>query len=221
MQIRENVNGKEDSKGMKHVPYRLAEALKRICKKKSLENITVSQIAAEAELTRQVFYRYFEDKFELAQWMHYMDLYEVMKKNMEENPQGNLWKKNATAWLQRIMENRIFYTSAIHSSSQKEFQRNIRDFFYQSYQNQIQYYTKKEVGEEIAFVLHVYCIGAMEKVFEWVEKGMPVSAEKMVELLELSMPEMIHNLVVKPQDIPYAEIIKLVEEFLQREGLLQ
>ena len=40
---------------MKQVPYRLAEALESICKRKSLENITVSQIAQEAGVTRQVF----------------------------------------------------------------------------------------------------------------------------------------------------------------------
>lgn len=206
---------------MKQVPYRLAEALKRVCSKKALENITVSQIAAEAGLTRQVFYRYFEDKFELAQWMHYMDLYEVMKKNIEESRNENLWRKNATAWLQRIMENRTFYTSAIHSSSQKEFQRNIREFFYQSYCHQIEYYSKKEVSEEIAFVLHSYCIGSMEKVYEWVEKGMTVPVEKMVGLLEVCMPKLVHDLVVIPEDIPYAEILKLVEELLYQEGLLQ
>lgn len=206
---------------MKQVPFRLAEALRKICNKKALENITVSEIAAEAGLTRQVFYRYFNDKFELAQWIHYMDLYEVMKRNIESGQQGNLWKRNTTAWLQQIIENSSFYTSAIHSSSQKEFQRNLREFFYESYRGQIEFHNKKEVDEEILFVLHSYCIGAMEKVYEWVEKGMPVSVEKMVGLLELCMPELVHNMVVKPEDIPYTEILKLVEELLYREGLLQ
>ena len=40
---------------MKQIPYRLAEALESVCKRKALENITVSQIALEAGVTSMAF----------------------------------------------------------------------------------------------------------------------------------------------------------------------
>ena len=70
---------------MKRIPYRLAEALETICSRKTLENITVSEIAAEAGVTRQVFYHHFEDIFQLAAWIHYIHLYQSVKQTMEED----------------------------------------------------------------------------------------------------------------------------------------
>lgn len=47
---------------------KLADALKAIVKQKSLEKITVQDIVKEANVTRQTFYRHFQDKYDLLNW---------------------------------------------------------------------------------------------------------------------------------------------------------
>lgn len=205
---------------MKQVPYRLAEALENICKRKSLENITVSEIAAEAGVTRQVFYHHFDDKFELASWIHYVHLYQSVKQALEEHRE-QIWRESAVNWLRRLEKNRAFYTNAFQSTSQKEFQRIIRDFFYASYQWQLEHHMQRSLNEEELFALRSYCIGSLELIYEWISKDTQKTPERMQELLEQSMPEIIRKKVVELRDIPYAEAIKTMEEYLFKVGLSQ
>ena len=205
---------------MKQVAYRLAEALENICKRKTLENITVSEIAAEAGVTRQVFYHHFADKFELASWIHYVHLYQSVKQALEENP-GQIWRGSTVHWLCRLEKNRAFYTNAFQSVSQKEFQRIIRDFFLASYQWQLEQHMKRPLKEEEVFALRAYCTGCMELVYEWMSKEISRTPKRMQELLEISMPEVLRRSVVELKDIPYAEAIKTMEEYLSKAGLSQ
>lgn len=205
---------------MKQVPYHLAEALENICKKKSLESITVSEIAAEAGVTRQVFYHHFADKFELASWIHYVHLYQSVKKALEETPE-QIWRGTTLYWLKRLEKNKAFYVNAFQSVSQKEFQRILRDFFLASYRWQLERHLERTLKEEEMFALRSYCIGGMEMVYEWMGKGALMSPEQMLELLELAMPEILREKVTKLKAVPYAEAIKTMEEYLSKEGLLQ
>lgn len=205
---------------MKQIPHRLAAALERICNKKSLENITVSEIAAEAGVTRQVFYHYFTDKFELAAWIHYVHLYQSVKCALEEDSQ-QMWRLTTKHWLQCLTRNKSFYTNAFQSVSQKEFQRIIRDFFYHAHRWQMEQHMQREMKEEECFVLHLFVFGGMEEVYEWIRRGMLTPVERMVELLELSMPEIIGQWVLKERNIPYVEALKKMEEYLSEEGLFQ
>lgn len=205
---------------MKQVPYRLAEALENICKRKALENITVSQIALEASVTRQVFYHHFDDKYELAAWIHYVHLYQSVKQALEEQPQ-QMWRATATNWLKRLAKNRDFYRNAFQSVSQKEFQRIIRDFFLASYKWQLEEHMQRPLKEEELFALRSYCIGSIELVYEWISKDISQTPERMQELLEASMPDVILTKAKELKDIPYAKAIKTMEEYLFQEGLLQ
>lgn len=205
---------------MKQVPYRLAEALKNICKRKALENITVSQIAQEAGVTRQVFYHHFDDKFELASWIHYMHLYRSVKAALEEDA-GQMWRLTFKNWLRELIENKEFYMNAFQSVSQKEFQRNIREFFYGAYQWQMMKSLNRGLKEEEAFGLRAYIYGSMETVYEWIAGGMMMSAERMLELQELAMPEIVKKGVLSHENVPYEEALKMMEQYLSEEGLLR
>ena len=204
---------------MKQIPCRLAEALENICKRKALENITVSQIAKEAGVTRQVFYHYFTDKFELASWIHYAHLYQAVKAAMEDSSQ-RAWRSTSKNWLFLLEENKEFYMNVFQSVSQKEFQRIIRDFYYGAYKWHMEQKMKRKISEEEAFVLRTFLFGGMESVYEWIAGGMVMSVEQLVELLELAMPETIKMWVLSGENVPYQEAVQAMENDLAKEGLL-
>ena len=58
----------EISKSGEKVKYRLAEAMKECMKKAPVEKITVKEITEECGVTRQTFYRNFQDKYDLINW---------------------------------------------------------------------------------------------------------------------------------------------------------
>ena len=51
--------------------YRLAEAMKTCMRTMPVEKITVKEIVQECGTTRQTFYRYFLDKYDLINWNLY------------------------------------------------------------------------------------------------------------------------------------------------------
>lgn len=205
---------------MKQVPYRLAEALESICKRKSLENITVSQIAQEAGVTRQVFYHHFDDKFELASWIHYVHLYQAVKSALEEDT-NQIWRVSIRNWMYYLAENKEFYMNAFQSVSQKEFQRNIREFFLNAYKWHMTRNMKRELTLDEAFVLCAFNYGAMEAIYEWISGGMLMPVERMVDLQEMAMPEMIKKWIVTSENVPYEKAIKVMEQYIAEEGLLR
>lgn len=205
---------------MKKIPYRLAEALENICKRKSLENITVSQIAQEAGVTRQVFYHHFDDKFELASWIHYVHLFQSVKSAMEKET-NSIWRETIRNWMYHLKDNMEFYINAFQSVSQKEFQRIIRDFFYRAYTWHMTQNMKRELTEEEAYVLRIFIFGTMEVVYEWIAGGMVMPVERMAELQEAAMPEMIKKWVMSSENVPYKEAIREMEQYIAAEGLLR
>ena len=66
----------EISKSGEKVKYRLAEAMKECMKKAPVEKITVKEITEECGVTRQTFYRNFQDKYDLVNWY-----FEVLSEN--------------------------------------------------------------------------------------------------------------------------------------------
>ncbi len=203
---------------MKQVPSRLAEALVRLCQKKSLESITVSRIAKEAGVTRQVFYHYFDDKFELASWVHYLYLYQAVKMELEKGNQ-QVWSRTMIRWMYFLVENKTFYSNVFQSMSQKEFQRIIRDFFYDAYKWQMEHRIGRILNEEECFVLHTYLYGGMQEIYDWISGGMNFSVERMVQLLELAMPEVIRKWILTGEGVPYKEALKMMEQYLKNKGL--
>ena len=48
--------------------YIFAQAIKELIKNRPLDKITVTDIVIKAGMTRQTFYRYFMDKYDLVNW---------------------------------------------------------------------------------------------------------------------------------------------------------
>ena len=47
----------------------LAESLKELLERESIEKITVDEICEKAEISRRSFYRYFIDKYDVVSWI--------------------------------------------------------------------------------------------------------------------------------------------------------
>jgi len=120
-----------------------------------------------------------------------------------------------------MKENKVFYMNAFQSVSQKEFQRIIRDFFYTSFQTQLELFLKRPLTMEEKFALRSYCVGSMELICEWVSRDTQILPEQMEELLAVSMPEIIYKIVVDMKDIPFDKVINKMEEYLSETGLSQ
>ena len=83
-ELKEVRHSEEWHKSGEKVKYRLADAMKSCMKKAPVEKITVKEITEECGVTRQTFYRNFQDKYDLINW--YFD--KLLVKSFEHMGQG-------------------------------------------------------------------------------------------------------------------------------------
>jgi len=94
----------------------LAEALKRLMAKQSLEKITVGDICNACGMSRKGFYYHFRDKYDLVNWIFYSEF--VV--GLYERPEDNVWMfyENICTY---FSENRSFYLNAFAIQGQNSF----------------------------------------------------------------------------------------------------
>lgn len=182
---------------MKDVRKLLSEALIEICEGKPLDNVTVTEIAGYAGLTRQVFYRHFVDKYDLAKYIHLQDYYEALDALNVETERGvSMWGKLGSLWFDVIKARSRFYQNVYRSNSGGEFKRIMRTYITNFYMGIVKHQLGEQVDSEILFVIQLYLAGATEKIHDWIQSGAKVPIEELNRLLYLAMPEKIRSLIL-------------------------
>lgn len=182
---------------MKDVRKLLSDALLEICERKSLDHVTVTEIAAHAGLTRQVFYRYFFDKYDLAKFIHICDFYSALDAIISnEDCDTDVWIKVCNTWLDVIKARPQFYQNIYHSSSNEEFKKMMRTYNTNFYMGVAQYQLGPQIDPEVIFVIQMYLAGVTEKINDWILAGAKMPINELNRLLQLGMPERIQDLVM-------------------------
>lgn len=182
---------------MKDVRKMLSEALIKICEQKPLDSVTVTEITRQAGLTRQVFYRHFVDKYDLAKYIHLHNYFHALDTIEEEAKQGpNMWANVSRIWFNEIKKNAKFYQNIYRSHSGGEFKRIVRVYIMNFYLGIVQYQCGTQIEADTIFVIQLYLIGATEKINEWILNGARRSVDELNIMLYMAMPEMLRNLII-------------------------
>lgn len=182
---------------MKDVKKLLSEALVEICEHKSLDNVTVTEITHQAKLTRQVFYRHYTDKYDLAKYIHLHDYYCALDAvDMGENRGVDMWGNISRIWFDVIKGKSRFYQNIYRSNSGGEFKRIVRTFITNFYMGIIRQQLGERMDSDLLFVTQLYLTGATEKINDWIMNGARLSAGELNRLLYMAMPEKLRDLVI-------------------------
>ena len=96
----------------------LADKFKDLVKRTGFDKITIKQITDATGVIRPTFYNYFQDKYEVMEWLLERDIFGEARKLMED---GN--EKEAISLIfQRIDQDRIYYQKAFEVSGQNGFE---------------------------------------------------------------------------------------------------
>ena len=66
----------------------IADKMKKIMAKKSLDKIRVTEICREAEIERPTFYYHFKDKYDLVAWIFFNDAFKTDVISIESAARG-------------------------------------------------------------------------------------------------------------------------------------
>jgi AcrR family transcriptional regulator len=180
-----------------HTKYKLAASIKKLMEQKSLEKLTVKEIVSLAGVTRQTFYRNFNDKYDLVNW--YFDV--LAKECFEQMGISLSMREGLIHKYDFIRKEAVFFSQAFKSSDYNSIKEHDYQFILSFYTNLIEKKTKRPLDEDIQFLLEMYCHGSIAMTVEWAVNGMQKTSEMMadslIESLPIKLSELLHPVLVK------------------------
>lgn len=163
---------------------RLAEAAKSLMANNSLEKITVTQIVRQAGVTRQTFYRHFQDKYDLVNW--YFDL--LAGQCFEQMGVSLSLREGLILKFDFIRAEGAFFAQAFRSKDYNSIEQHDYEFILHFYTNIIERRLGRSLDDELKFLLQLYCHGSITMTAEWAVKGMLKSSESLADWLIEALP---------------------------------
>ena len=165
--------------------YLFAQSIKDLMTKQSLDKMTVTDIVKHSGMTRQTFYRYFKDKYDLVNW--YFE--KLVLKSFEEMNQGGSLQEALNLKFAFIEQEHAFFKEAFKSNDYNNLIHYDFCCIYDFYKNYIYKNTGKTLSSDIDFLLNMYCRGSVDMTVEWVLNDIPIKKEEIVSYLIEAIPD--------------------------------
>lgn len=167
------------------------KSLMELVARKSIEKISVQEIVNNTNLSRQTFYRYFKDKYDLINWSM-----KVFLDQLADKVQSRKMTRYQVLveLLDTIKKWRPFFKSAFTINAQNA----PVDFFFQySVKVGILNYTEclddEKLRYEINFAYGFYSYGVIGSIVNWTISGAKEDPEYIADLIFENMPEKVRH----------------------------
>lgn len=163
----------------------LAQALKNQLLQKSLNKITINDIAKDCGISRMTFYYHFKDIYDLVEWTFTEDA----RRALAEKKSYDTWQQGLLQIFEVVRENKPFVLNVYRCVHQEQVEKYLRPLVDQLVLGII----REEIGamrvaeDDQAFISRVYChvfIGAM---LDWIKDDMRADPAPIVERLAVLM----------------------------------
>ena len=166
----------------------IARSLVRLATKKSIDKITIQEIAADSGLTKTTFYNHFRDKYDLIAWSYA----EPMRKIKDRIGREDYTLHDAIMdTLRYLGENRKFILNALKNSSGQNYFLHHVARVHSALLCEVVTAESGVAGTspKMEALIKLYIYGVAQMICEWMLDGMPIPAEEFAALLEEGMPE--------------------------------
>lgn len=161
----------------------LAESLKKMLERRTLDKITVKELVADCGVNRQTFYYNFRDIYDLMDWI----FQEEEKRLVGENAESASWKDRLEAVFQYLQDdrNRHVVQNACQSMSRQALSRYLKKRLRPIVEEQVnsQSGDLRISDERKEFVADAFSIMMTGVILDWLDNGMQRDQHKQVDLL--------------------------------------
>ena len=184
MALYDDASGRRTAVRNESTRYRLAQAMKICMQKKSVDDITVKNIVEQCGVTRQTFYRNFQDKYDLVNW--YFD--KLLHRSFEHMGQGKTINEGLERKFGYIRQERAFFAAGFRSDDRNSLKEHDFELIFQFYIHLLEEKSGRSLSKEMAFLLEFYCRGSVDMTVKWVLCGMKESPEYLAQALVKALP---------------------------------
>lgn len=182
--IETQIYTKRDISMNNDIKYKLANAMKECMVSAPVEKITVKEIVDTCGVTRQTFYRNFQDKYDLINW--YFD--KILAESFRQMGKGETVYESLVNKFEYIQMEQLFFRAAFKNDEQNNLKDHDFELIRQFYIDQIEDKSHRKISEKLLFQLEMYCQGSVFMTTQWVLGNRQYTPQELARLLTDSMP---------------------------------
>lgn len=173
----------------------LAESLKKLLNRKTLNKITVSDITNDCGVNRQTFYYHFHDVYELVDWI----FAEEMKRYAQEGFTPDNWRDVMMRLMDNFLEDRHFIINVYNSLNRKELEKYMGVFVKPAVTDIVNEIARNYdvYTEDIDFLTSTLTASLTGIVAEWIGGGMDPSYRLRLDKFFVLLDGMIEYILQK------------------------
>ncbi|MEJ8307012.1 TetR/AcrR family transcriptional regulator [Saccharibacillus sacchari] len=148
----------------------LAASLKKLLSQKTLDKITVIDIAEDCEVNRQTFYYHFKDIYDLIDWIYTQEA----ARALDGNKTYETWQQGLSHLFEYIRANRNFVLNTYHSVNREHLERYLHQEAHALLMGVIE---EQAAGKNVRdadkdFIAHFYKFAFVGLILDWIKSGM-------------------------------------------------
>ena len=163
----------------------LEAALKKELLTKSLDKITINELAEDCGISRMAFYYHFKDIYDLVEWVCVEDGTKALQgKKTYEN-----WQEGFCQIFEAVQENKPFIMNVYRCVDRQKIESYLNKLTYQLIADVVE---EKCTGMQVAeehkeFIAGFYKYGFVGVMLDWIDRGMKDDYHKIVEELAITL----------------------------------
>lgn len=180
------------------VKQKLAESVEILLKQQRVESIRVMDILEISGISKSTFYRHFDDKYALINWVYAQYVDEICRVYSHIA----CCRYMMYAVTEFLAEKKAFFTKVLEYGGQNSLKSLILDTTESvSRSRMLRILKTDQLSVQDEYMIHFHAVGTVETLSEWIHNGCPQSPEEISELILEFMPKRLYRYLVEiPHD---------------------
>ncbi len=169
-------------------------ALERLLQNRRYVEIGVNEICAEAHISKPTFYRYFQNKDSIIQWMSK----EAMSCGVAQVGRKYTWFEGHYRTMTVFLRHKVYYSDPQSPAVTSSLQAFSSGYLKETLIETLTDYKKVEITEKLVFQIEAlnYALGQITR--QWGAEGMRIPPETVAEYLTSVVPYDLYKLLNEP-----------------------
>ena len=166
----------------------LAASFQELAATKSIDKITIQEIADNCGYSPATFYRNFKDKYDLIAWEHTRAVAVIVDRVGED---GYLWKQTLYDGARMYNENKDYLANLLkHTSGHDSFMRYMAEINSAALEKYVLSVNgNRKLTQQEMMCVNMYCFGLVGLACEWIMGQIDATIEEIARIYEQSIPE--------------------------------